>query len=171
MSPIALRIAIGSALLAICVATNVLGRAQSGPGWEVPNHVIWALSFGSVVAVGLIVLALVAVFLVCTQGNISRTAIISTVAMLLTAVLLTASMVFFEPEQWPTRNPKASAVAMALAWPTLPVTGVVFWLVGFYSIANSSYRGVLGALFVILAYTIGVFFFLGGMYSMYPFIG
>lgn len=165
----ALRISIGSALLATCVATNLLARAQSGPGWEVPVHVVWALTFGPVVSIVLIVIASVALFFAWTRGNISRSAIISTVVVLLTAVVLTATITFFEPEQWPIRNPNASALATVVPWPTLVVAGVVFWLVGFYGNANSAYRGVLGALFVTLAYAIAVLFFLAGMYGMYPF--
>lgn len=167
---IPLRVAIGSALLATCVAMNVLGRAQSGSGWEVPQQVMWALTVGPVVGMVLIVIASVTLLVAWAGGNVSRFATISTVAVLLTSVVLTVTMMFFEPEQWLSTNPNASEVAAALMWLIIPVAGFVFWLVCFYGVANSAFRGVLGALFVITAYTIGVIFFLAGMYSMYPYL-
>jgi hypothetical protein len=161
----ALRIAIGSAVLAACLATNLLARAQSGPGWEVPADVVRALTFGPSFTVALIVVALVALFAACSLGNIPRYAIIGTVAVILTAVLLTAIVIFSEPAQWPVRHPNASAVARVLPLPAFVVSGVVFWLVGFYCVASSSHRGALQAVVAIMASIIGVVLLIAGIYA------
>ena len=160
----ALRIAIGSAVLAACLAANLLARAQSGPGWEVPVDVVMALTFGPSFAVGLIVVALLALPLARPLANIPRSAIIGTIAVLLTAVLLTAILMLSEPAQWPKRHPNASAVASVLPLPAFVVSGVVFWLVGFYCVGSSPYRGVLEAVMAIIASIIGVVLLIAGIY-------
>ena len=165
-----LRIAIGSAVLSSCLAANLLALAQSGPGWEVPVHVVMALKYGPFFTVGLIVVALVALFAACSPGNIPRSAIIGAVAVLLTALLLTTILIFSEPAQWPIRHPNASAVASVLLWPAFVVSGVVFWLVGFYCVASSSYRGALQAVMTIIASIIasiiGVVLLIAGIYYL-----
>jgi hypothetical protein len=161
----ALRIAIGSAILAACLATSLLGHAQSGPGWEVPIDVVIKLTRGPTFVVWLIIIAAAALFQARALGGIPRSAIIGTVAVLLTAVFLTGLILFSEPAQWPSRHPNASAVAKILPLPAFIVSGVVFWLVGFYSVASPSYRGGLRAVIVIVASTIGVLLFVAGIYA------
>jgi hypothetical protein len=160
-----LRIAIGAAILAACLATNLLALAQSGPGWEVPMDVVIKLTRGPSFIVVLIIIAAAALFQVRALGNVPRSAIIGTVAVLVTAVFLTGIIFFSEPAQWPSRHPNASAVAKILPWPAFIVSGVVFWLVGFYCVGSSSYRGGLRAVMVIMAAIIGVLFFIGGIYA------
>lgn len=126
--------------------------------------VVIALTLGPYFTVGLIVVALVALPLARPLANIPRSAIIGTVAVLLTAVLLTAILVLSEPAQWPVRHPNASAVARLLPLPAFVVSGVVFWLVGFYCLASSSSRGALQAVMAIMASIIGVVLLIAGIY-------
>ena len=65
-STIALRIAIGSGVLAASLALSLVARAQYSPGWEVPRDVVLTLEVGPRFTIALIVELLAAVFL---RGN------------------------------------------------------------------------------------------------------
>ena len=169
MRSIYLRIAIGSAVLAVSFAAALLSRAQSGPGWEVPTDVVMALSVGPKFLIGLIVVGSVAFLCAGRMGIIPRSVSIGTTAMLLISALLTVTILAAEPEQWPVRHPNASAVVGALLWPALVVSGVAFWLLNFYFVAPSSYRGalqVVGAIISIMASIIGVLLCIAGLYYL-----
>ena len=168
-SSIWLRIAIGSAVLAASLAASLLARAQSGPGWEVPADVVMALTVGPKFTIGLIVIASLALVFASRLGNVARSVSIGTIAVILIATLLTVAISDGEPEQWPVRHANASAVVGVLFWPTLILSGVVFWLLGFYLVAPSSYRGagqVVGAIISIIASIIGVLLCLAGLYYL-----
>ena len=165
-STIALRIAIGSGVLAASLALSLIARAQYGPGWEVPSDVVLALEVGPRLTIALIVVASAALVQAVSLGNIPRAALIGTVAVLATSVLLTVTIIQLEPAQWPVRHPNASAVAKVLTWPTIFVSGVVFWLFGFYVGGPPSQRGTLQLIVGIITSLIGVLLCLSGLYTL-----
>ena len=165
-STIALRIAIGSAVLAASFALSLVSRAQFGPGWEVPSDVVLALEVGPRFTIALIVVSLAALVQAVSLGNIPRAALIGTVAVLATSVLLNAIIIQLEPAQWPVRQPTISAVAKVILGPTIFVSGVVFWLVGFYFGAPSSRRGTLQLIMGIITSIISVLLCLCGIYAL-----
>jgi hypothetical protein len=122
-----------------------------------------ALRFGPFFTVGLIVVSLVALLAARLTGNIPHRALIGMVAVLLLAVLLTGILILSEPAQWPLTRPIASAVARVLPLPSFVMSGFVFWLVGFYCIDSSSYRGALQAVIITLASIIGVLLLIAGI--------
>ncbi|HKY42273.1 MAG TPA: hypothetical protein VJM50_04210 [Pyrinomonadaceae bacterium] len=165
-STIALRIAIGSAVLAWALALSIVSRSQSGPGWEVPSDVIVSLDIGPRFTIALIIVATAALIQAVSLGNIPRAALIGTVTVLVTSVLVTAVIIQLEPAQWPVRHPKVSAVARLITWPTIIVSGTVFWLFGFYFGAPSSMRRPLQLFVGIMTSIIGVLLCLAGLYAL-----
>ena len=165
-STIALRIAIGSSVLAASLALSLVSRAQFGPGWEVPSDVVLALEVGPRFTIALIVVASAALVQAVSLGNIPRVALIGTVTVLATSVLLTVTIIQLEPAQWPVRHPTISAVAKVITGPTIFVSGVVFWLLGFYFGAPSSRRGILPLIVGMITSIIGVLICLGGIYAL-----
>ena len=163
---IALRIAIGSGVLAASLALTLISRAQYGPGWEVPSHVVLVLEVGPRFAIALIIVAAAVLIYAVTVGDVPRAALIGTVTLLATAVLLTATIIQLEPAQWPVTHPNGSAVARVITWPAIFISGVVFWLLGFYFGGPSSRRGILQHVVAIITSIIGVLLFLSGLYAL-----
>lgn len=165
-STIALRIAIGSSILAASLALSLVSRAQFGPGWEVPNDVGLALEVGPWFTIALIVVASAALVQTVSVGNIPRAALIGTVTVLATSVLLTVTIMQLEPAQWPVRHPTISALAKVITGPTIFVSGVVFWLLGFYFGGPSSRHGTLQLIVGIITSIMGVLLCLCGIYAL-----
>jgi hypothetical protein len=160
-----LRIAIGSAILSACLGISLIGRAQHS-SFEVPGDVVLTLAVGPRFTIALIVVASVALLLALRLRPIHHLALIGTAIVLLTSVLLTITIIFFDPAQWPVRLPNASAFVGVMTGPTIVVSGVVFWLLGFYFALPSSHRGTLQAALIITASTIGAFFGMAALYGL-----
>lgn len=124
------------------------------------------LEVGPRFTIGLIIVASSALILALTIGNIPRAALIGTVTVLVTAVLLTFTIIQLEPAQWPVRHPNASAVARVVTWPTIFVSCVVFWLLAFYFGGPASQRGTLQLVVDIITSIIGMVLCLAALYAL-----
>jgi hypothetical protein len=132
------RIALACSLVSICLSAYVLGRAQSGPSWEVPVAVVEDLRTIPVRATLLAVVALV-LFLVSRQRvTLPSRAQIGMLVTLLIAFALPWLIWRFDPAQWPFRYVTLSSVAAMLIFPTIIVSIVGYWLIGFRWLDNRS---------------------------------
>ena len=125
------RLALLLALASVCLSSYVLGRAQSGPSWEVPVAVVEELQTIPVMSTFLAVLALVLFIWGRRRMETGQRAQWGMVVALLIAFALPWVVWLFDPAQWPFRNESLSFLAFILIIPAVLLSIVGFWLIGF----------------------------------------
>lgn len=150
------RFALAASLVAIAFSSCLVTFAQSGPGWEVSQPVVRALTIIPLVS---LTLALAAVVL-CLLSNkfmyINSAARVGFFVLLSAAWLLPCVVFLAEPEQWPTRAPALSSLARALSLLTYPICGILFWLLGFRLVPQAPLRTGLPAVACIVGSTLAI---------------
>jgi hypothetical protein len=162
-----LRVGLGAALLALDLMSTLVGSAQGGPSWEVPQAIMRALTVVPILAIVLVLVSAVALYRASRDGALPPLAKRGSLTLLLLSALLILITIFGEPAQWPGRHPIASNLVAALSLLVLAVSGITFWFLGFRSVPSGYCSGmkavvlVLGSTFACLLFVVAVFFLVG----------
>ena len=124
--------------IGIALCGWVVGFAQGGPDWDVPQIVVRALTFapGTALLLGLIGVgtALTARFYPAVPSGASRAHFAIAVIVLLLPLLVWV----LEPAQWVVQSPQLSSIAALLPIPSFVVAAALFWLIAVWALRNPS---------------------------------
>ena len=132
------RLATAGFVIALALCGWVIGYAQGVPGWEVPQSIVWALTFTPAAALILVLMgvgaALTARLYPALPGGARR----AHLALAIIALALPLLVWLLQPAQWPVWSPPLSGIARLLPIPSLVVAALLYWLIALRALRRPS---------------------------------